>query len=108
MAAGDAAAPLVLVARLFVRPGHEEDFRRFETEAARLVRRHGGALERVIRCEPPAVGLEAPHEVHLLSFPSAEALAAYRADPALAALAPLRARAILRTEITTGRDRPPY
>jgi hypothetical protein len=47
-------------------------------------------------------------EVHLVTFPNEQALAAYQADPALRALAPLREASVVRTEILTGEEGPDY
>ena len=98
----------MLVVSLFVHPGREAEFRRFETEAARIMRRHGGRIDRVIRPTGPAPEDSRPHEIHLVNFRSAAALEAYRADPELRALAPLRESAIARTEVTIGTEGEPY
>jgi hypothetical protein len=98
----------VLLVQLFVHMGREAEFRRFETEAARIMRRHGGRIDRVIRPTGPARGDALPHEVHLVSFPSAAGFEAYRADPELRALGALRESAIARTEILVGIDGEPY
>jgi hypothetical protein len=104
---GDQA--IVLLVELFVRPGRVAEFRRFETAAARIMQRHGGRIDRVIRPTGPARGHDAlPYEIHLVSFASAAGLEAYRADPELQALAPLRESAIARTEVTVGSDGEPY
>lgn len=100
--------PIVLLVELFVHPGRATEFRRFETEAARIMRRHGGRIDRVIQPTSPAHGAELPHEIHLLSFASAAGLESYRADPELLALAPLRESAIARTVVTAGIDGQPY
>jgi uncharacterized protein (DUF1330 family) len=90
-----------------VRREQLEAFRSFETQAAAVVARHGGAIERtvVVRAPPAA---ELLTEVHLVSFPDEAAFAAYRQDPALQALAPLRERAIVKTEILVGDHGPDY
>jgi uncharacterized protein (DUF1330 family) len=103
---GDRA--MVLLVELFVHPDREAELRRFETEAARIMRRHGGRIDRVIQPTSAAQGAELPHEIHLLSFASAAGLESYRADPELLALAPLRESAIARTAVTVGTDGPPY
>ena len=100
--------PIVLLVELFVHPGRAAEFRRFETEAARIMRRHGGRIDRVIQPTSAAHGVELPHEIHLLSFASAAGLESYRGDPELLALAPLRESAIARTVVTVGTDGPPY
>lgn len=97
---------IVLLAKLFVHPGRIAEFRRFETEAARIMRRHGGRIERVIR--PTGPGDDLPHEIHVVSFTSAAGFEAYRADPELAGLGALRASAIARTEVTMGTAGDPY
>jgi uncharacterized protein (DUF1330 family) len=108
MATTDGDRAIVLLVQLFVRPGRTAEFRHFETEAARITRRHGGRIDRVIRPTGPARGDAVPHEIHLVSFSSAAGFEAHRADPELAALAPLRESAIARTEVTVGTDGEPY
>ncbi len=100
--------PLVLLVQLFIHPGRGTELRRFETAAARIMRRHGGRIERVIRPTGPARDGGLPHEIHLVSFESGAGFEAYRADPELLALAPLRESAIARTEVTLGTDGEPY
>ena len=47
-------------------------------------------------------------EVHIVTFPSASAYAAYRDDPALAHLQPVRARAVVSTQVEIGVEGPGY
>ena len=108
MTTTDPHQPILLLVQLFIHPGRAAEFRRFETEAARIMRRHGGRIDRVIRPTGPARAAALPHEIHLVSFASAAGLEAYRADPELRALAPLRDSAIARTEVTLGTDGEPY
>jgi hypothetical protein len=103
----DGNQAVVLLVQLFVHPGRAIELRRFETEAARIMRRHGGRIERVIRPVGPQVEAT-PHEIHVVSFASTAGFDAYRADPELLALAPLRESAIARTEVTVGVDGPLY
>jgi hypothetical protein len=98
---------MTLVVILTIRPGALESFRAFEGRAARILERHGSAIERVVAIPPQAPG-EPPKEVHLVRFPTSAAFAAYRADPEWAALAPLREASILATEILAGEDAPLY
>lgn len=93
---------IVLIASLFIYPGKEAEFRQFEAQAAGIMRHFGGEIERVIRPHDAAGGAERPHEVHVVCFPSMEQFEAYRQDPDLAALAPLRASVIARTEVLIG------
>lgn len=104
----DADQPILLLVHLFVHPGREAEFRRFETEAARVMRRHGGRIERVIRPKSAPLGAPLPSEIHLVSFPGLGAFDAYRADPELAGLADLRRAAIARTDIVAGEEGEPY
>jgi hypothetical protein len=100
---------VLLVAILTVRRAHAGEFRRFEDAAARIMARHGGAIERAVVLDAaPGDDPETFRELHLVRFPDATALGAYRADPALAALAALRAAAIASTELWTGADGPVY
>jgi uncharacterized protein (DUF1330 family) len=108
MTTTDDGRAIVLLVQLFVRPGRAAEFRRFETEAARIMRRHGGRIDRVIHPNRPGTGRGRPTRDPLVSFASAAGFEAYRADPELAALAPLRESAIARTEVTVGTDGEPY
>ena len=95
---------IILVVSLFIHAGREAEFRQFETEAARIMKRYGGQIERVIRSTVSALSGVAPHEIHIVSFPSMERFDAYRGDAELAKLAPLRQAAIARTEIIIGEE----
>ena len=108
MTRSDRTQAIVLLVELFIHPGRAAEFRRFETEAARIMRRHGGQIDRVIRPTGRAAGDPLPHEIHVVSFPSAAGFDRYRSDPELAALAPLRESAITRTEVTVGTEGEAY
>ena len=98
-------SPLLLVAALFIHPGQEDAFRDFETQAAQIMARYGGRIERVIRPTSSTTSDAAlPHEIHLVSFPTPDHFTAYRADPDLTALALLRQQAIARTEVVLGEE----
>jgi hypothetical protein len=99
---------LMLLVRLFIRPGREIEFREFETQAARIMGDYQGRIEYAIRptaSPPPA---ELPHEIHVVSFPGIAQFEAYRRDPRLIQLASLRESAIARTEVTSGEERQSY
>jgi uncharacterized protein (DUF1330 family) len=98
----------ILIAHLFVEPGRNAEFRRFEQAAARIMARHGGRIERVIRPIAAPAGQALPDEIHVVWFPSPERLEAYRQDPELAGLASLRKAAIARTEVILGEPGAPY
>jgi uncharacterized protein (DUF1330 family) len=99
--------PLVLVVGLWIAPGRDVEFDSFERAALAIVARHGGSLMRRVGLRD-GLGSNPPNELHVLMFPSREAYDRYRDDPELTALAPLRARAILRTVIWEGADLPPF
>ena len=94
---------LTLVVMLFVHAGHECGFEEFESSAAEIMRRHGGAIERRIRCAGRPDSGE-PYEVHIVTFPDQQALDRYRQDPELQRLGELRARAIHHTVVWQGVD----
>lgn len=97
---------MLMVVTLTVRRDALDSFRTFEHEAARIMQKHGGALERavVLRTKP-----EEPHkEVHVVSFPSADAYEAYRVSPELAAFMHLREVSVTKTEIAMGDPGPVY
>lgn len=97
---------LILVVNLWPVPGEEAAFEAFERDAARVMARHGGRLERVLRVEAGEAG--SPSEVHVVSFPDRESFAAYRDDEEARRLAPRREACIARTEVLIARDAPPY
>lgn len=70
----------------------------FERQVIPILREHGGQLLTAFAAaERSAKGHHV--ELHVLSFPDGAAFAAYRADPRHAALADLRARAIVSTTV---------
>jgi uncharacterized protein (DUF1330 family) len=94
---------MVIVAILTIRPGALDAFRAFEARAARVMARHGGAIERAV-----FVDGDPAREIHVVRFASAEGFAAYRADPELTAMAAAREAAIAATEVLVGDDGPDY
>ncbi len=93
---------MVLVVSLWLRDGDVAGFEAFERQAARLMARHGGRIERAIR--RGAGSPDDPFEIHIVTFPTPAAFAAYRADPDTSMLAPLRETLIARTTIVAGHD----
>jgi antibiotic biosynthesis monooxygenase (ABM) superfamily enzyme len=103
MVAGGSTKPFTLVALLRVRAEALADFRAFEEQAARVMARHGGRIERALVLEPsgePGV----LKELHLVRFRSEADFESYRADAALAAALPLRERSVIGTEIWQAED----
>lgn len=81
-----------------------DDFQQFEARVLPLLPRHGGALVRRLR------GRGGEFEMHLVSFPSPEALDSYLADPDRVAALPLRESSGAEAELVevvdiTGHDR---
>lgn len=97
---------IVLVVTLTVRTESIGDFRAFERAAARIMADHGGRIERTVIV--PDEGDEPWREIHMVRFPDAAALAAYRDDDRLKALAEQRDRAVIQTSILQGTDGPDY
>jgi uncharacterized protein (DUF1330 family) len=98
------SAPFVLVASLWIRDGRVAEFEAYERKAARIMRRHGGAIERAIRVDAANAAADAPFEAHVVTFPDRARFDAYRADSELLALAAEREAAIAKTVVLTGTD----
>lgn len=98
---------MVLVAILTVRRAALDSFRRFERGAAAVMAGHGGRIEYTVAVASEPAD-ELLREVHVVRFPSAQALASYQQDPALDALRPLREQSVVRTELLVGDDGPDY
>ena len=93
---------VIVIASLKIKDGQRPRFDEFERQALAIMQQHGGELLRALKpvaLLPPG---ELPDEVHVLCFPSQEALDLYREDPNLKALAPLRAEAIAATHLLVG------
>jgi uncharacterized protein (DUF1330 family) len=90
------AEPLTLCVLLWAHPGAEEALTAYEDQVLSLVPDYGGKV--ISRARSSGAG-GYPREVHLLEFPSPQALDAYTADSRRQALAGDRDRAIARTEV---------
>ena len=99
--------PLLIVAILTPHPGSQAIFHEYETKAAVLMARHGGAIERTIVEEPAEPG-KPIREVHIVTFPNLEAFNNYRTDPDLTSLAEMRKTSIAHTELLFGQQGPDY
>jgi uncharacterized protein (DUF1330 family) len=108
MAENKPEAGIILLAKLFIHPGRETEFRQFETQAARIMQKYGGRIERVIRPTSAAPGEVLPHEIHMVSFPNMTQFESYRGDSDLAQLGPLRQAAIAKTEVIIGEQGESY
>jgi antibiotic biosynthesis monooxygenase (ABM) superfamily enzyme len=98
---------ITLVVALFINPERRAEFESFETQAAEIMSRVGGRIERQIACsnkDDPT----APDEVHLVTFPDVDSYNRYRELPELKALASLRAIAIRKTVVWRGTELPAF
>ena len=96
---------LTFIVSIWLKDNDVAGFESFERQAATIMAGHGGRVETVVRCG----GKDGtPFEVHVVSFPDAAAAGAYRADPRLVKLFPLRERVIARTEVWAGQQRSAY
>lgn len=87
---------LLLCVLLTAVPGSEQQLIEYEDQVLALLPAHGArVVQRVRATEDPSE----PFEVHLLEFPSEDALDAYMHDPARVALQDLRDRAIAHTHV---------
>jgi hypothetical protein len=101
------ARRLILVVTLTVRRAKLATFRGFERRAARVMARHGGAIERAVVIPPAGPG-DLLREVHVVTFPDRAALAAYRQDAELLAAGRLREASVADTHVLIGTDGPDY
>jgi len=97
---------ITLVVILTVRSSAADLFRSFERQAAVIMSRHGGAIERTVVVRGRSEDLF--REIHIVTFPGDDAFAAYRDDPELSAIAHLREASVTATEVMVGEDGPDY
>jgi len=85
----------IRIVSLWIHPGQEAAFEACERESARIMARHGGRIDRAIGTS--GQGVDAPFEVHIVSFPSRAAADSHAGDPDTTALRQRRAGLIART-----------
>lgn len=85
---------LALCVLLWSAEGREDDLADYEDRVLALLPAHGGRLISRVRAVEGG-----PTEVHVLEFPSEEALSAFSADPAREALSALREHVVRRAEV---------
>lgn len=90
---------LRITAYLWVKNDALPAFIRFEKAALSYAAKHGATIVHIKRNHAADDG--APHETHVIDFPSQSAFDAYRNDPAMLAMADLRKNCIARTEVAT-------
>lgn len=86
---------ITIVALLTIRD--EEAFELFETEAAEIMKSHGGRIDSAFR--PNKTESSAVDEVHVLKFPDLDAFERYKTDEKLQSLSALRESAINQTAV---------
>jgi uncharacterized protein (DUF1330 family) len=99
---------IILVVQLFIQTNQEAKFQQYEREAAQIMQKYQGKIEKVIRPIATEQSNEQPDEVHIVWFPSLERFESYRQDLDLVKLAELRQSAISRTEIIIGQESNSY
>lgn len=80
------------------------EFENYERQAAKLLEKHGGRIERAVRVENSTNAEDAPFEIHFVSFPNEQKFADYLADSEMRQMADLRGQVIVRTVIFSGFD----
>ena len=94
---------MTLVAIITVRKAAVDKFRAFESHAAKVMKKHGGRIERTVVVVADG-SPELIREIHVVTFPSEAAFTAYRKDEQLAELAHLRDQSVVHTELFVGED----
>lgn len=94
------------IVSLWIHPGQGAAFEVFEREAARIMARHSGRIDRAIRITEQ--GADAPFEVRLVSFPDRAAADSCAGDPETVELRKNRPEIIARTEVLCGQEAGPY
>lgn len=90
--------PYEISVDLWISPGGEAGFRRYEDAAFTIMRRHGAVIRDVRR--PNGSTPDLPDEVHHIAFPDRASFDAYVADPELRAMSELRERSVARAQVT--------
>lgn len=96
----------IRVVSLWIHPGQELAFEAFEREAVGVMARHGGRIDRAVRVT--GQGVDAPFEVHVVSFPDPAAADSYASDPATLELKARPASIIARAKVLEGSEAGPY
>jgi len=98
---------MTLVVSMTVRRDAIDKFRAFERHAAAVMKKHGGRIERTVLAAADG-SPDLMKEIHVVTFPSASALAAYQGDADLQPFAQLREDSVVHTEVLVGEDGPDY
>lgn len=82
---------------LWAQEGREAELTDYEDQVLQLLPDHGARV--VVRARTDGEQPDMPLEIHIIEFPSEEALQSFMEDERRQALAPLRDRAVARTEV---------
>src|SRR5262245_2284160 len=96
---------IYLTQLVYVREGHEKDFREFEDKVLPLLTKYRGELLLRLRLERTsfvAGSFEAPCEVHLVSFETENDLSAYSRDEERRRYLPLKDSSVRKTVLVKG------
>ena len=98
---------MIIIAIFTVKTEFIEDFRAFEKRAALIMQDYAGVIERtvVVNHNNDSDRLK---EIHVVSFPNARAFSAYQQDIRIAAIAYLREKSVIQTELHIGETGPIY
>ena len=101
---------LILVASLWLKNENIADFEAYERQAARVLEKHGGRIERAVRVEKRSDDEEraTPFEIHVVSFPNRRKYADYQSDSETRKLSESRNNVVARTEIVAGYETKNY
>ena len=87
---------------IYLKPGKEALFHKYERQAARVMERHNGRFEQIIKPTTVSGDLPLPDEIHILSFATADGYTRYRQDPESEKLTPLRLESVDRAIFLQG------
>lgn len=99
---------LILIASIWLKSVNVAGFESYERQAARLLEKHGGRIERAVRPKKQTDDENAPFEIHVVSFPNERKYADYQSDSETRELAEWRNEVIARTEIVAGYETKNY
>ena len=97
--------PVLLTQLVWLHPGKESLFEKFEDAMIPLMERHGGELlmrERPSRESLVGAAVDPPDEIHVLRFASEAASKAYADDPERARLLPLKEESVRASLLVRG------
>jgi uncharacterized protein (DUF1330 family) len=101
---GKTEQKLILIVSLWLKSKDVSDFEAYERQAVRLLKKHGGRIERAVRVKKQSDNRDEPFEIHLVSFPNEKKFADYLADSEVRRSTGLRDKIIRRTEVISGYD----